>query len=579
MKAKRIYSIRFRIMWLFGAVFIPLVMGFIFYSSTVIENAQKAVYGIGRSGFDMHMAMLEKELEGIDIYLNDMILNNEEIRELSQCHNREETYRLAYRVRENFSAPLKVNQELLCMMVFSAVNNYYLAEYNDNYAINRIYTLQLSEQLESALIRKCLEEEHSNTWFRMELFGRQLYCRIKQYGEVYCIGVLDLEMVAGNIEKDYGNQGKIVFFENQELLTGSDFISENHLTIPSDTEEYKISGQDIKYMGIYSETEHFCAAWFMPVSISSAMLSSGEKIGIACTVFLIIAIPVSFWYLRKYILNPLGSLKLTMEHISEDTMVISEEIHYKTEEFEQINETFKRMLGRIRDLKIDSYEKELQRQRIEYQYLQLQIRPHFFFNCMKNMYGMAQSKDIEAMKQSILLLSAHLRYIFANNTDGIMLSREVQQCQNYAQLLKYSQKITCQMELEIEAGLADTPVPPISILTFVENSAKYALREGKILRIGIRVHSLVVEDKKYMQIEITDNGPGFSVEELKLLNEKKEIIDNNGCRHVGIYNVIHRCIFNYGNDFYISFINMDGAKIKMLIPLTRRENNEAADCG
>lgn len=568
MKIKRLYPVRFRIIGLFFCVFVPLIAGLIFYSSTVMENAQKVVFDTGKSGFNIYMAMLEKEIEGIDIHLSDIILNNEEIRELNQAHSQEDTYLLSYAIKKNFSAPLKANSELLCMMIFSKTNNYFLAAYNDNYTISSIYTLAMQRQLEETIIQKCCEgDRFQNAWFHMELSGRPLYCRIQEYGDVYCIGVLDLALVAWNIEKDYGNGGKVLFFDNDKLLMGGQFVRDNSLEIPENTSEYNISGKGAKYMGIYSETEHFRTVYFMPFTISSAMLSLSERIGLICTAFLIAAVPFTFWYLKKYIINPLNSLKYTMEHISEDTLGISEDIHYNTEEFEQINDTLKRMLHRISDLKIDSYEKEIQKQKIEFQYLQLQIRPHFFFNCMKNLYGMAQSKNIEALKQSILLLSTHLRYLFTSNTDMVILADELKQCQNYVELLQYSQKISCRLSMEVEAGTEETPIPPISILTFVENSAKYAQRNGEILNICLQAHFFYAENKKYLRIEITDNGPGFLQNELKCLNKRTEIVDCGGNKHVGIYNVIHRCMFNYGSDFYITFINMNGAKINILIPL------------
>lgn len=569
MKFKRLYSVKYRIIGILFALLIPLAVGLLLYSLTIMEKTRMVVYETGKSGFGMYMEILEKEVEGIDIHLNDIILKNEEIKELNKVQDKGRTYLLAYTIKQRFSAPLKAMPEMLAMMVYSESNDYLLSEYNDGYELSEVYTLRLRNQVEMALMKLCRENGAvPETWFHMEMSDRQLYCRIKKYGSVSCIGVLDMDLVATHIEADYSSGGKVLFLDNSgQPYMGTKFIDSNGLELPGDAVSYVISGNSQKYMGIMDETEHFKAVYLMPYTVSGYMLAPNEKIILFCTVFLMAAVPIVLVYLKKYILSPLKSLRNTMEHIAGGTLEPDQDIHYDAEEFEQVNVTFKNMLKEIRLLKIESYEREIQRQKIEFQYLQLQIRPHFLFNCMKNMYGMAQNRKIDEIKQSILLLSNHLRYIFTSDSDMVLLSQELWQCQNYMELLKYSQQIHCSLDMDVEAGLEDFLIPPISVLTFVENSAKYATNEKKELALSIRVSSLELEDCGFIQIVIQDGGAGFFTETLKILNSGQEVVDESGRKHVGIYNVIHRCIFNYGKDFYISFTNSQGARVVLLLPV------------
>lgn len=91
-------------------------------------------------------------------------------------------------------------------------------------------------------------------------------------------------------------------------------------------------------------------------------------------------------------------------------------------------------MERIRQLKITSYEKELEAKHAKLQYLQLQIRPHFYLNCLKNLYALAETKQYHSIQNTILALSGYLRFIFRDNMKRIPLSQELRSIRDYMQL-------------------------------------------------------------------------------------------------------------------------------------------------
>ena len=50
-------------------------------------------------------------------------------------------------------------------------------------------------------------------------------------------------------------------------------------------------------------------------------------------------------------------------------------------------------------------------------YLQLQIRPHFFLNCLNTIYSMAQTQLYEEIMKMSMITSNYFRYIFQNTQD------------------------------------------------------------------------------------------------------------------------------------------------------------------
>lgn len=52
-------------------------------------------------------------------------------------------------------------------------------------------------------------------------------------------------------------------------------------------------------------------------------------------------------------------------------------------EFSVFNSTFNRMMDEIHNLKIRTYENKLIIQKSQLQYFQIQLKPHFYLNCLK----------------------------------------------------------------------------------------------------------------------------------------------------------------------------------------------------
>ena len=103
-----------------------------------------------------------------------------------------------------------------------------------------------------------------------------------------------------------------------------------------------------------------------------------------------------------------------MEHIRAGDLGAKAEGKTNIREFNEVNETFNTMMTQIKDLKIESYEHEIETQKAELRYMQLQIRPHFFLNCLKSLYALAEAGKYDRIQKMILEISKHIRYIFTD---------------------------------------------------------------------------------------------------------------------------------------------------------------------
>lgn len=113
-------------------------------------------------------------------------------------------------------------------------------------------------------------------------------------------------------------------------------------------------------------------------------------------------------------------------------------------------------------------EKQNLQQQLEY--LKYQINPHFFMNTLNNIHALVDI-DPEEAKTTIVELSKMMRYIlYEGNKPIIPLQREIQFLENYITLMKLRYTNKVKITLNIEKNIPDYGVPPLMLITFVENA-------------------------------------------------------------------------------------------------------------
>lgn len=157
-------------------------------------------------------------------------------------------------------------------------------------------------------------------------------------------------------------------------------------------------------------------------------------------------------------------------------------------ELERIDDKFRNMIHQIRRLKITLYEQELEKQKIEMDYLKIQIRPHFYMNCLNFIYSMIDFGQYDHAKSMSRITSDYLAYIFRNTSEMVPVTAETNHCENYLKilLLRYPEKFTYYFEVHEEEK--DAVIFPFLIQVFVENAAKHALTLETVPLISVTVY-------------------------------------------------------------------------------------------
>lgn len=126
--------------------------------------------------------------------------------------------------------------------------------------------------------------------------------------------------------------------------------------------------------------------------------------------------------------------------------------------------------------KIENEQLEKEKLTAELQLLKGQIHPHFMFNTLNSIYGMALKKSDDTAG-AILKVSQLMRYILSEcNQAMVPLSKEVEILQHYIELEKSRFQQRLDMTVNIQGDL-ERSIAPLLLLPFLENSFKHGANE------------------------------------------------------------------------------------------------------
>ena len=162
-----------------------------------------------------------------------------------------------------------------------------------------------------------------------------------------------------------------------------------------------------------------------------------------------------------------------------------------------------------------------------------------------------------------------------DQVSNIPLGKEMEHVRSFLAIYQLSSAYSIGYQENIAPEHRCCLIPPISILTFVENSIKYGIRDDRNLLISIRTKVLAFEEKQILNIVIADNGHGFSKDLMDRINSFCDYEPNEG--HIGIYNVIQRLHYLYEDEAGLVVSGKDGAVIELFIPVCVRKEGEEHD--
>ena len=558
---------------------LPLLIFIGSFAAYTIQRQNDQLSESAGNTLSYYQNAFESDAQNISSYLANLLSIDYDFQQLCYRRSYLDAHLSSYDLVQKFKLQLEGNPSLGALFILTPENNLFRGAYNVE-----DYSMEVKADILKFLKECAVQDDNCSAkgWTLREIGGKSFLFRFfgRKDTHTYCVAVMDLNraIVPQKIRSNPTASGAFAFFLASDAEDGALPLSSitrfegTGIVLRPQKTGYYISGGTQKYLIVQEPIEN------MGISIGYATpylgLFSGMD-GVQITLLLLSCaliglIPVCYLLLQKSLFAPLQEMTGTIEKLGDGDLYAKMEAPFSIQEFESVRISFNNMVERIRQLKISSYEKELEAKHAKLQYLQLQIRPHFYLNCLKNLYALAEARKYGSIQSAILALSGYLRFIFRDSMKRIPLSQELRSIRDYMQLQTLCDANPPQCRMDIDASLDDFLIPPLSLVTFVENSVQHGTTLDHPLIINIRVSLIKSKTGDYVSLLVSNNGPAFPDSIIKEAAEPEPQIYRS--QHVGIINIRYRLQLLYGEAAALSLYNSAGSPCAELF-LPQNESN------
>ena len=455
-------------------------------------------------------------------------------------------------------------------------SNQLVSGYRKNSSYKYPFSTDIYDEPGSEQIKETIEESRS----RVLLFGyeddrKEKYIRIvlklyqdggkEKIGYIVCdMNKSDFAKIAERYEfKDRQNMWLEAADGNTVWLikSGDDFLAEGE--IPENEYYTESSGSAYGYKVVFAYPTFYKENQFQRLLINLILMS----------IFIILLWGSIIVISSKKMTNQLSGIINALKRIENGDMDVRIERIYDNE-IGRIGKHINRMMNQIQKHIYEEYQLKMSLNEAKYYALQAQINPHFLFNTLGTMAGIAQVQDCTLVKNMCEALSDIFRYNIMGNIEKqfVLLEEELQHIENYMYIVNIRRGGDIHLEIHVEEKYRKKQIPKLSLQPLVENSVEHGLKNKRGEK---SIFITAWQEENNFCLEIADNGLGF--EETAISRQVKEE------KHlsIGIKNIEDRIHYLYGQGYGLEIRRDDRTRVILKLPVfdgKRGMTDEDTDC-
>ena len=381
---------------------------------------------------------------------------------------------------------------------------------------------------------------------------RQLY---KMYAEVISdesnIYVVDED---GRIVSS--NRDTIIGFSYFHMENLNNLFGENNHIIT------KISGRNALFTRYYDSESGFTIFEEIPLSVVLQPIERIRVVVVVLALFMLIGGTIMAWGFSGHIAAPLRKLCADVRQVEDGDLNQT----FTVNSFLEINDLstgMARMLTRIRELIENVRIQEEEKRRLEFNWLQAQINPHFMYNTLfsiKCTVDLGRNDEAGHMLTTFIQL---LRGVLSGPDEMVTIHSQMEWIRQYLELQRFRYDGAFDAIVECDERAADCLIPKLLIQPLVENAIQHGVDiadgNGMITVIARRQGDIV-------SILVEDNGVGMTKERIQeVMNATEEATDRP---HLGVRNVYDRIRLHFGEEWGLHIVSApgNGTQITLCFP-------------
>lgn len=502
----------------------------------------------------------ESKFDMIDSSL--LMLNSPEYNEVYDKMNGEERtleFEMAKQEFQNkIQQAVSTNNDDFFIFYYNPDRNLYLRASNSEYSYAQ--SMQI-KNIVNNWIEDGIEFENSGSWVVMDTENNMYFAHIYRGSQGYVGAAVNMDLIVKSIEESVDSSAVVAITDGiGNVLFNEAASGENGEEITAELEKAHCRISII-------ETKDVLLKRVIPFALHTCMLT---------VLVIFICVFIIKGNIRK-VLQPLIELQKGLALFGGGDMDVRLKDKWEITEIQELYQTFNAMADKIKHLTVDVYGAQLERQKIEYNYLKIQIQPHFYSNVLNLIYGLAEIHDCKSIQKLSMAMAKYFRYLLSHKDSLVSVQSELECVENYMEIQKMRYSDCIVYQVEYEGDVQNILMPPIVIQTFVENAIQHNITQYSPIEVKVRIK--VCEKTGRTEITVEDNGSGFDEEMLEGLRNGKDISVNG--RGIGIQNIIQRLDLLYGpENSRIELSNKEhGAIVFVDIPLKRRMGKDESIAG
>lgn len=564
------YSIRSLFNKFFLISFICTSGVLLFFCTMFMQTSSKQIAYNANSVTNYYKYSLEKEMDDAIQFGQNLCYSDISFKMLT-LSNLSDSDKVIYLYDVNQALKRQV-APYECIFIFN--KDYSVSTYASGSSFS-IFDSQLTYQLKENLRSYWLNNNSPqfNKWILLQNNHHPVIMAAQKLNNVFICTTIYLDKLdLLNYNNSNNNYMEFGFFNNNKVLCNSKALSKFNINI-TDLKNGKsnslfknyyfkttsINGTDISMFCIFKTNNIWS---FTKVSVILFIFISL----ITCMILIYI-----IYYLNKIVIYPLDQINSATKHLEQNnSSYFLDNKNSDIIEYQNINNALANLIEQKISLDNKKRAEAFEKDHARLQYYHLQTSSHFFINCLKSLYNMLENTEYEKMRRMIIAFSNHFRYVFHDNLKFVTLESELADVNDYYNIILLDRVTPFILNTNVDDSLLKYSVPSLIIQTFLENTSKYNKQSRNLLIFDVNITPAELEGLPVMQIQISDNGIGYSQEILDQLNSSEN--DLFAKEHVGISNLKHRIALIYKSNFQFAFYNKPngGACALIYLPLLEK---------
>ena len=363
------------------------------------------------------------------------------------------------------------------------------------------------------------------------------------------------------------SEGQIVSSSRNTIIGFSYFHMLNLESMFGDQDHIitRISGRPALFTRYYDPESGFTVFEEIPLAVVLRPIERIRLVVLALALLALAGGTVMAWVFSGRIAAPLRKLCADVRQVEEGDLNQTFDMD-SFSELTDLSTGMARMLQRIRALIERVRSKEEEKRRMELNWLQAQINPHFMYNTLfsiKCSVDMGRNEEAGHMLTTFIQM---LRGVLSTPDEMVPLRTQMESLQQYVELQRFRYDGAFDPLLESDEQAAACRVPKLLIQPLVENSILHGIdmAGGGIITVIAR------RQGEALSIQVEDNGVGMTPARIR---EVMTAQGDAGRPHLGIRNIHERIRLHFGPPWGLDIESTSGqgTRITLRLPALEEE--------